>query len=90
MSACIIHSRLRLPELKEINGVVTDWNKIAAKELEKDPHAGAVNVEDLFSQKKRRRDGFQRMMIFIRTQKGYALIADRLYGIIEKQGLPAE
>ncbi len=26
-----------LPELKEINGVVTDWNKIAAKELEKIP-----------------------------------------------------
>ena len=58
-----------LPELKEINGVVTDWNKIAAKELEKDPHAAAVNVEDLFSQKAAA-DGFQRMMIFIRTQKG--------------------
>ncbi len=56
------------PELKEINGVVTDWNKIAAKELEKIPTPVAVNVEDLFSQKAAT-DGFQRMMIFIRTQR---------------------
>ncbi|WP_280146156.1 SGNH/GDSL hydrolase family protein [Bacillus amyloliquefaciens] len=78
-----------LPELKEINGVVTDWNQIAAKEMKKDPHAAAVNVEDLFSQK----SGSRRISKdddFHPNAKGYALIADRLYGIIEKQGLPAE
>lgn len=78
-----------LPELKEINGVVTDWNQIAEKELKKDPHAATANVEDLFS-KKSDSSRISEDDDFHPNAKGYSLIAKRLYGIMEKEGLPSE
>lgn len=53
-----------LSELNEINGVVTDWNHIAEKELKKDKHAKIVHIEDLFNQKVTAAE-FLRKMIFI-------------------------
>lgn len=38
-------------ELNEINGVVSDWNYIVEKELEKDKYVKIIYIDDLFNEK---------------------------------------
>ncbi|MEC1614610.1 SGNH/GDSL hydrolase family protein [Bacillus mojavensis] len=78
-----------LSELQEINGVVTDWNNIAKKELKKDKHAKIINIEDLFNQKSDSKR-ISEEDDFHPNGTGYSLIAKRVYQAIEKEGLPKE
>ncbi|ARW07172.1 SGNH/GDSL hydrolase family protein [Bacillus atrophaeus] len=78
-----------LSELNEIDGVVTDWNKIAKKELKADKNAAMTNVEDLFA-KKSDSKRISEEDDFHPNGTGYSLIAKRVYNTIVKEGLPAE
>ncbi|MCY8598719.1 SGNH/GDSL hydrolase family protein, partial [Bacillus vallismortis] len=78
-----------LSELNEINGVVTDWNQIAEKELKKDKFAKIIYIEDLFNQKSES-SRISEDDDFHPNGTGYSLIAKRVYQAIEKEGLPKE
>lgn len=78
-----------LSELNEINGVVSDWNHIAEKELEKDKHAKIIHIDDLFNEKSDS-SRISEEDDFHPNSTGYSLIAKRVYQAIKKEGLPKE
>ncbi|MEI4788803.1 SGNH/GDSL hydrolase family protein [Bacillus sp. FJAT-53060] len=80
--------KLSLSELREIDEVVKDWNAVAKKELKKDGNADMVNVADLFEE-----ESDETLLAdddFHPNQKGYSLMANRLFSEVKKEGLPKE
>ncbi|MFS0656723.1 SGNH/GDSL hydrolase family protein [Bacillus sp. 179-C3.3 HS] len=80
--------KFSLSELKDIDQVVEDWNEVAKKELKKDGNAHMINVTDLFEEE------FDEKILsddeFHPNQKGYSLMANRLFSQLKKEGLPKE
>ncbi|KIL17257.1 hypothetical protein C2W58_02935 [Bacillus pumilus] len=80
--------KFSLTELKDIDEVVKDWNAAAKKELKKDGNADMINVADLFEE-----DSDEKLLAdddFHPNQKGYSLMANRLFSKVKKEGLPKE
>ena len=79
--------KFSLSELRDIDEVVQDWNA-AAKRNSKDGNADMVNVADLFE------EGSDEKLLaeddFHPNQKGYSLMANRLFSEVKKEGLPKE
>ncbi|MFP3325250.1 hypothetical protein R0K05_19515, partial [Planococcus sp. SIMBA_160] len=80
--------KFSLTELRDIDEVVKDWNAVAKKELKKDGNADMINVADLFEE-----DSDEKLLAdddFHPNQKGYSLMANRLFSEVKKEGLPKE
>lgn len=80
--------KFSLTELRDIDEVVKDWNAVAKKELKKDGNADMINVADLFEE-----DSDEKLLAdddFHPNQKGYSLMANRLFSKVKKEGLPKE
>ncbi|ALC81339.1 MULTISPECIES: SGNH/GDSL hydrolase family protein [Bacillus] len=78
--------KFTLSEIKEFDEIIEDWNAAAAEEVSKDPNVKHVRIEDLFAEysdeKKLSEDEFHP------NEKGYTLIADRVYNDAVKKILP--
>jgi lysophospholipase L1-like esterase len=78
--------KFTLSEIKEFDDIVEDWNSAAEKALSKDPNVKVVQVDDLFAEyrdeKRLSEDEFHP------NEKGYSLIADRVYNNAVKTILP--
>lgn len=78
--------KFTLSEIKEFDNIIDDWNSAATEEFSADPNSVLVRVEDLFAEysdeKRMSEDEFHP------NEKGYSLIADRVYNDAVQKILP--